>query len=50
MAQFEIAAGKTRLGWIGTGVMGASMCGHLIERGFSMTVYSRTASKAAPFD
>jgi 3-hydroxyisobutyrate dehydrogenase len=47
MAQFEIAAGKTRLGWIGTGVMGASMCGHLIARGFSMTVYSRTASKAA---
>jgi 3-hydroxyisobutyrate dehydrogenase len=47
MAHFEIAAGTTRVGWIGTGVMGASMCGHLIERGFSMAVYSRTASKAA---
>jgi 3-hydroxyisobutyrate dehydrogenase len=47
MAGLEIAAGTTRLGWIGTGVMGASMCGHLIERGFALTVYSRTASKAA---
>jgi 3-hydroxyisobutyrate dehydrogenase len=27
--------------------MGASMCGHLIDHGFSMTVHSRTASKAA---
>ncbi len=47
MALLKIAAGTTRLGWIGTGVMGASMCGHLIRRGFSLTVHSRTASKAA---
>ncbi|NLX56470.1 MAG: NAD(P)-dependent oxidoreductase [Planctomycetaceae bacterium] len=47
MTLLKIAAGTTRLGWIGTGVMGASMCGHLIRRGFSLTVYSRTASKAA---
>jgi 3-hydroxyisobutyrate dehydrogenase len=40
------APGKTRLGWIGTGVMGRSMCGHLIDRGFAMTVYSRTRDKA----
>lgn len=39
--------GKTRLGWIGTGVMGRSMCGHLIDRGFAMTVYSRTRDKAS---
>jgi 3-hydroxyisobutyrate dehydrogenase len=38
--------GKTRLGWIGTGVMGRSMCGHLIDRGFAMTVYSRTKDKS----
>jgi 3-hydroxyisobutyrate dehydrogenase len=38
--------GKTHLGWIGTGVMGRSMCGHLIDRGFAMTVYSRTKDKA----
>ncbi|NOY28646.1 MAG: NAD(P)-dependent oxidoreductase [Planctomycetes bacterium] len=39
---------KTRLGWIGTGVMGASMCGHLIEAGYSTTVFSRTRAKAEP--
>ena len=38
--------GTTKIGWIGTGVMGASMCGHLIDAGFSATVYSRTKSKA----
>ena len=27
----EFAPGKTRIGWIGTGVMGSSMCGHLID-------------------
>lgn len=42
----EIAPGKTRLGWIGTGVMGRSMCGHLIDKGFSATVFNRTKSKA----
>src|SRR6516164_1156662 len=42
----QVAPGKTRLGWIGTGVMGRSMCGHLIDRGFAMTVSSRTKSKA----
>lgn len=43
-----IAPGQTRLGWIGTGVMGRSMCGHLMARGFAMTVYSRTRAKAEP--
>lgn len=42
----QIAPGKTRIGWIGTGVMGSSMCGHLIAAGFSATVYSRTKSKS----
>ncbi len=41
-----IVPGKTRIGWIGTGVMGQSMCGHLIDKGFSATVYSRTKAKA----
>lgn len=44
----EIALGKTRIGWIGTGVMGCSMCGHLIDAGYSATVYNRTKSKCAP--
>jgi 3-hydroxyisobutyrate dehydrogenase len=40
--------GKTRIGWIGTGVMGASMCGHLMSAGFSATVFNRSKSKAQP--
>jgi 3-hydroxyisobutyrate dehydrogenase len=37
---------QTRIGWIGTGVMGASMCGHLLAAGHPVTVTTRTASKA----
>ncbi len=44
----RIIPGETRLGWIGTGVMGASMAGHLMEAGFALTVYSRTREKARP--
>lgn len=36
----------TRIGWIGTGVMGASMAGHLLEAGYRLTVFNRTQSKA----
>lgn len=46
MAEVKIVPGETKIGWIGTGVMGSSMCGHLIKAGFSATVYSRTKSKA----
>jgi 3-hydroxyisobutyrate dehydrogenase len=46
MAGLEIEPGKTRIGWIGTGVMGSSMCGHLLGAGFSTTVYNRTREKA----
>lgn len=42
----EAIPGKTRIGWIGTGVMGASMCSHLQKAGFSTTVFNRTRSKA----
>jgi 3-hydroxyisobutyrate dehydrogenase len=44
----EFAPGKTRIGWIGTGVMGSSMCGHLIAAGYSATVFNRSAEKARP--
>jgi 3-hydroxyisobutyrate dehydrogenase len=43
-----VQPGKTRIGWIGTGVMGASMCGHLLDAGFAATVFNRTRSKAEP--
>ena len=36
------------LGWIGTGVMGASMCGHLMQAGHPMTVFTRTRQRAEP--
>jgi 3-hydroxyisobutyrate dehydrogenase len=48
MAAATLVPGKTRIGWIGTGVMGTSMCGHLIAKGFSATVYNRTQAKAQP--
>ncbi len=41
-----IAPGKTRIGWIGTGVMGASMVSHLMTAGFAATVYNRRKEKA----
>jgi 3-hydroxyisobutyrate dehydrogenase len=37
---------RMRLGWIGTGIMGRSMCGHLMAAGHEMTVFSRTREKA----
>src|SRR5579871_5824505 len=40
--------GPGRVGWIGTGVMGASMCGHLLDRGYEVGVYNRTRERAAP--
>src|SRR5262245_32191208 len=48
MPTLTIAPGKPRIGWIGTGVMGASMCGHLIDKGFATTVYNRSKGKAQP--
>ena len=38
---------STRIGWIGLGVMGAPMCGHLLRQGHPVTVFTRTPSKAA---
>lgn len=35
-----------KIGWIGTGVMGRSMCLHLIKAGHDAFVYNRTKSKA----
>lgn len=35
-----------KIGWIGTGVMGKSMCGHLMKNGYKLSIYTRTQSKA----
>jgi len=38
--------GSARVGWVGTGVMGTSMCGHLLERGYDVTVTTRSPERA----
>ena len=37
-----------RIGWIGLGNMGVPMVKNLLKAGFEVTVYNRTAAKAAP--
>ncbi|KAL9242323.1 hypothetical protein vseg_016336 [Gypsophila vaccaria] len=43
-----VSPSTTRVGWIGTGVMGQSMCAHIIKAGYNVTVYNRTVSKTLP--
>ena len=35
-----------KIGFIGTGIMGAAMAGHLMDAGYEVSVYNRTKSKA----
>ena len=35
-----------KVGWIGTGVMGKSMVGHLMTNGYKLSIYTRTKAKA----
>ena len=39
---------KLRISFIGTGVMGGPMAGHLVRAGHHLTVYNRTRAKAEP--
>jgi 3-hydroxyisobutyrate dehydrogenase len=48
MAVTKAEPGKTRIGWIGTGVMGRWMCQHAISKGYAATVYNRTRDKTQP--
>lgn len=48
MATLLKSMAETRIGWIGTGVMGASMCGHLMSAGYQATVTNRSRAKAEP--
>jgi len=36
-----------KIGWIGTGIMGASMCSHLIDAAHELTVYNRSVEKTS---
>ncbi|MEM6805682.1 MAG: NAD(P)-dependent oxidoreductase [Bacteroidota bacterium] len=38
---------KTKIGWIGTGVMGVSMLHHLMDAGYDASVFNRTKQKAS---
>jgi len=38
---------QTKVGWVGIGVMGKSMCGHLRKAGFPVSLTTRTREKAA---
>jgi 3-hydroxyisobutyrate dehydrogenase len=38
---------KMKIGWIGTGVMGKSMCEHLIDVDYDVSVFNRTKEKAS---
>ena len=38
--------GTTRVGWVGTGVMGGPMCGHRLAAGYEVTVGNRTRGRA----
>jgi 3-hydroxyisobutyrate dehydrogenase len=40
--------GQTRVGFIGTGVMGQSMCRNIMNAGYAVTVSTRTKAKARP--
>jgi 3-hydroxyisobutyrate dehydrogenase len=43
-----MSTAKKHIGWIGTGVMGAPLVGHLLDAGYTLTVNTRTRSRAAP--
>lgn len=47
-ASLTVSPGQSRIGWIGTGVMGRSMCSHVLQAGYRVTVYNRTRERAAP--
>lgn len=41
-------SGKTKIAFLGTGLMGAPMARRLLGAGFSVTVWNRDAAKAEP--
>jgi len=42
----QAGAASTVIGFIGTGIMGASMAGHLLKNGYEVHVYNRTKARA----
>lgn len=48
MAISKAQPGVTRVGWIGTGVMGRWMCQHLMTKGYKASVFNRSKDKLQP--
>jgi len=46
----EPIAAKPTIAFIGTGVMGASMAGHLMDSGYPLVVFNRTRSRASSLE
>jgi 3-hydroxyisobutyrate dehydrogenase len=42
----QITPKNTRIGFIGLGVMGHSMAGHILDKGYDLCLYTRTRSRA----
>jgi 2-hydroxy-3-oxopropionate reductase len=43
-----VEPGKTRVGFVGLGLMGLPMARNVLKAGYQLTVYNRTGAKAAP--
>lgn len=43
-----ITSSNTTIGWIGTGIMGGSMCRNVMKGGYETYVYNRSEEKTAP--
>jgi 3-hydroxyisobutyrate dehydrogenase len=46
MQTARVSPGTTKVGFIGVGIMGAPMAGHLLDAGYSLFVHNRTRAKA----
>ncbi len=46
MTNISTNPSDVKIGWIGTGIMGAPMAMHLVDAGYKVSVYSRTKSKS----
>jgi len=42
----QTTSDRPRIGWVGTGVMGSSMCGHILTQGYPVVLYTRTRARA----
>jgi 3-hydroxyisobutyrate dehydrogenase len=46
MQSAAVSPARTKVGFIGVGIMGAPMAGHLVRAGYSLAVHNRTKDKA----